>query len=65
MNPVETRLERALREALTKALSKKAEDIVQGMSSFDGYREAVGYAKALKDALVMLDKARAESIQGR
>lgn len=65
MNPVETRLERALREALTKAYSKKAEDIAQGMGSFDAYREAVGYARALKDALALLDKARAESLQNR
>lgn len=65
MTPAETRLERVIREKLEKAISKKAEDLIQGVPTFDRYREEVGYIRGLKDALTMLEKARAESFLDR
>lgn len=65
MNVLDTKFERLIRGKLAAAIAKKADDVVSGVPTFDKYREDIGYIRALKDALVMVDKARAELVQDK
>ena len=64
MQVLDTNFERLIRDRLTKAYQKKAGEVADGVP-VDKYREDVGYLRGLKDALGMLDKARAELFQQR
>ncbi len=65
MSAFDTKFEAILRGKVEKVLSKKVEDVATGCPTFEKYREEVGYIRALKDVLGMVEKARAELIQGR
>ena len=64
MQVFETKFERLIVEKLQKAYQKKADEIANGVP-VEIYREQVGYLRALKDALSMVEKARAELLQQR
>lgn len=59
MNHYETKFERHIGEAITKAYRKAADAVAEGVS-VEKYREEVGYLRGLKAALAIVSQARAE-----
>lgn len=64
MQVLDSKFEQLIKEKIGKSYRKKADEVINGVTA-DKYREEVGYLRGLRDALDLVEKARAELLQSR